>query len=617
MEPIKPLAQIRFMPLDRTASVPTGSFLLDALRQAEIPIEIICGGKGLCRKCRVILTKGSCSTVIQPGGTRPTPEEEEQGVRFACQVVVTGDCEFQIPPESRRESPQILLASFSRATDLCPSIARYAVERISPDGLPFAGGTIRLAGYQGLRPIMSEGIYDAILRTDTTLFATISFNGQTPEIISLLGEEKIRPLYGVAIDLGTTTVAGCLINLETGEILATGSALNRQIPYGEELVTRIGYARSPEQRNILKRAAVGSINAVIREMTSLTGVSPLDIADVTIAGNTVMIHLLCNMDPRYLELTDAVVSCEPATGAVSTLDLKAGENAWYYCLPNVSRYLGGDIVGGILAAGMHRLNELSLFIDLGTNGEIVLGCRDWLSSVSCASGPAFEGSGIRSGMRAMLGAIDHVRIDLETKDAGCTVIGNALPRGICGSGIIDAAAEMVTAGILDFAGKIVDSCRNVRPGSEGLEYVLIPAEKTGIERDIVITQRDIDYLLDSKAAACGAIAVLLKKYRLTVSDIRHVYLAGAFGAFASVENAVRFGIIPRFPNAEFHPLGNGSVAGAYLALVNRKSRDEALEIAQKMVYIDLLVDIDFIEEYSAALYIPGRDELFPPSGRVK
>ena len=164
---MQPLAQIHFMPLDRTASVPNGSSLLDALRQAEIPIEIICGGKGLCRKCRVILSGGNCRTVIQPGGSRPTPEEEEQGIRFACQVVVTGDCEFQIPPESRRESPQILLASFSRAAEVCPSVARYPVERISPDGLPFAGGSIRLLGYSGVRPQMSDRIYDAILHTDS------------------------------------------------------------------------------------------------------------------------------------------------------------------------------------------------------------------------------------------------------------------------------------------------------------------------------------------------------------------------------------------------------------------------------------------------------------------
>jgi uncharacterized 2Fe-2S/4Fe-4S cluster protein (DUF4445 family) len=608
---MQPLARIHFMPLDRTALVPKGSSLLDALRQAEIPIEIICGGKGLCRKCRVILSVGNCRTVIQPGGSRPTPEEEGQGIRFACQVVVTEDCEFLIPPESRRESPQILLAAFSRAAEVFPSVTRYPVERISPDGLPFAGGSIRLLGYSGMRPEMKDRIYNAILHTDSPMIATVSLLSPRPEIISLTAEAEIRPLYGVAIDLGTTTVAGCLTELETGEILATGSALNRQIPYGEELVTRIGFARSPEQRDILQRAAAGSINAVIREMASSAGVASSDIADVTVAGNTVMIHLLCNWDPRYLELADAAVSRDPATGAVAKIGLEAGENAHYYCLPNVSRYLGGDVVGGVLAAGMHRSPQLSLLIDLGTNGEIVLGCRDWLSSVSCASGPAFEGSGIGSGMRAMRGAIDHVRIDPGTKDAECTVIGNVPPRGICGSGIIDAAAEMVIAGVLDFAGKLLDRCRNVRPGPEGLEYILVSAEKTGIHRDIVITQRDIDYLLDSKAAACGAIAVLLKKYRLGVSDIMHVYLAGAFGAYSSVENAVRFGIIPAFPNAQIHPIGNGSVAGAYLALVNRRLRDDAQEIAQKMVYLDLLVDIDFIEEYSAALYIPGRPELFP------
>jgi uncharacterized 2Fe-2S/4Fe-4S cluster protein (DUF4445 family) len=615
MTPMQSLVKIHFMPIDRMASVPSGSSLLDALRQAEIPIEIICGGKGLCRKCRVILTRGSCHSVIQPGGTRPTPEEEEQGIRFACQVVVTGDCEFQIPPESRRESPQILLPSFSQAAEVCPSVARFPVERFSPDGLPFAGGSIRLLGYYGIRPQMDDRIYHAILHTDSPLVATVSFDGMHPKIISLAAEGEIRPLYGVAIDLGTTTVAGCLTDLETGEILATGSALNRQIPYGEELVTRIGFARSPEQRNVLQRAAIGSINAVIRQMVSSACVASTDIADVTIAGNTVMIHLLCNMDPRYLELVDAAVPREPAIGQVTEIGLKAGENTRYYCLPNVSRYIGGDVTGGILAAGMHKSDELSLLIDLGTNGEIVCGCHDWLSSVSCASGPAFEGSGIQSGMRAMRGAIDHVRIDPETKDSTCTVIGNVLPRGICGSGIIDAAAEMASTGVLDFSGKLVDRARNVRPGAEGREFVLVPSEKTGIQRDIVITQRDIDYLMDSKAAVCGAIAVLLKKYRLAVSDIRHVYLAGAFGAFASVENAIRFGIIPGFPNAEFHPIGNGSVAGAYLVLVNRWARDEAQEIAQKMVYIDLLVDIDFIEEYSAALYIPGRPELFPQPER--
>jgi uncharacterized 2Fe-2S/4Fe-4S cluster protein (DUF4445 family) len=260
---------------------------------------------------------------------------------------------------------------------------------------------------------------------------------------------------------------------------------------------------------------------------------------------------------------------------------------------------------------MHTSDDLSLLIDLGTNGEIIVGNSEWLSSVSCASGPAFEGAGIMSGMRAMKGAIEHVRIDPGTSDVTFTVIGRVPPRGICGSGIIDAAAGMVDSGILDFAGKLIGAHPYVRAGTDGPEYILVPAEKTGISRDIVITQRDIDYLMDSKAAACGGIGVLLKRYKLSTADIRHVYLAGAFGAFTDIANAVRFGIIPEFPNARFHPIGNGSLSGAYAVLVSRDHRHDAEAVAQKMVYIDLLVDADFIEEYSAALYIPGKCELFP------
>jgi uncharacterized 2Fe-2S/4Fe-4S cluster protein (DUF4445 family) len=214
-------------------------------------------------------------------------------------------------------------------------------------------------------------------------------------------------------------------------------------------------------------------------------------------------------------------------------------------------------------------------------------------------------------MRAMKGAIEHVRISREDGTAACTVIGDVKPRGICGSGIIDAAAEMVRAGILDFAGKLVHDHPRVRSGPEGCEYILLPAGETATGRDLVITQRDIDYLMDSKAAACGGISVLLKKYRVLVSDIRHVYLAGAFGAFTDISNAVSFGIIPRFRRAEFHPLGNGSLSGAYAALLSEEYRRDAERAAEMMVYIDLLVDTAFIEEYSAALYIPGRPELFP------
>jgi uncharacterized 2Fe-2S/4Fe-4S cluster protein (DUF4445 family) len=282
-----------------------------------------------------------------------------------------------------------------------------------------------------------------------------------------------------------------------------------------------------------------------------------------------------------------------------------------YCIPNVSRFVGGDAVGDVIISGMNRSLDLSLLIDLGTNGEVIFGNSEWLASASCASGPAFEGAGITCGVRAMKGAIDHITIDPTNHHITWTTIGGEKPRGICGSGIIDAAAAMFKAGIIDFTGKIIDGMPGVRHSDGGPEYVIVSREDTATGLDIVITRQDMAYLIDSKAAGCGAIGVLMKKYRITAGDVRHVYLAGAFGAYTNLESIITFGIFPDFFNAEYHSIGNGSLAGACATLVSQNKRIEAESVAGKMVYIDLLVDSDFAEEYSAATYIPGKKEYFP------
>jgi uncharacterized 2Fe-2S/4Fe-4S cluster protein (DUF4445 family) len=387
--------------------------------------------------------------------------------------------------------------------------------------------------------------------------------------------------------------------------------LNRQITFGEELVTRMSAIKDKGGQERLQKAATGSINAVIDRLTTDPQIKAPAIHDVCIAGNTVMMYLLTGRDPSVLELANTPVPREPIIVRARNLGLSVNPDAYIYCLPNVSRFVGGDAVGDIIAAGMHLSGDLSLLIDLGTNGELVFGNKDWLASASCASGPAFEGAGITSGMRAMRGAVDHVSIDPETARVSWTTIGNERPRGICGSGIIDAAAEMVRSGILDFTGHLVEGKPGVRKGSDGPEFVLVPKENTATGRDIIITPQDMAYLMDSKAAVCGAIGVLMKKYRISVADVRHVFLAGAFGAYADMQNVVGFGIIPRFLNAAFHPIGNGSLSGACAALRSLTRRHEAESVARKMVYIDLLTDSDFIEEYSAAIYIPGKKEYFP------
>jgi len=602
--------RITFQPMNRWVDVPAETPLLEAVRIAGIQIESICGGKGLCRKCRVILLKGAYRTVITEGSRPLSPEETAEGGLLACQVVPTGDCEFIIPVESRIESPKILISASQAFRNNTPIVSRFFVEVSSWDGVPSSHRSVRLKGYSGRRPEIPDPVRERILTDPGPLLATLSEAGDPPVILSVGPGTGPRPIYGLAVDLGTTTVVGCLSDLSSGTIIETGSTLNRQITYGEEVLTRIGYAGKAGGLSTLQVSAAESINAIIGTMVRTRGIAQEDIMCVALGANTVMNHLLLGLDPGYLSLANAAVSRSPLIRSASDLSLSVNPDAPVYCLPNVSRFIGGDAIGDVIVSGMLHSEEVSLLIDMGTNGEIILGNEDWLASVSCASGPAFEGAGMTAGMRAMRGAIDHVRISPDG-EATVTVIGDVPPRGICGSGIIDAASEMARAGILDFAGKLVAGHSRVRVGQEGNEYLLLPASATATGRDLTITQRDVDYLMDSKAAACGGIAVLLRKYRIVPPDVRHVYLAGAFGAFTDIRSAETFGIIPEFSRAEFHPIGNGSLGGAYAALMSGSCRRDAERAAEMMVYIDLLIDTDFIEEYSAALYIPGRPELFP------
>ena len=610
--PEQPEVRVIFQPMNRVVSVPVGMTVLSAINLAGIAIESICGGKGTCGKCRVILDTGTCRE--EPGtgtGCRLTPKERDAGYRLACQITLLSDAEFTIPVESRIDSPQILVTIPPGTGEVDPAVSRYRVEVSPSDGLPFASQSIRFTGYTGVRPKMTDDQYHELLSARVSQDAIMSATLSPPVLLAVSPSEETRPLYGIAVDLGTTTVVGCLARLDTGAIMATASALNRQITYGEELLTRIGFGSTAAGRSTLQKAAAGSINDVIRTLCRNAGIEPDDVLDVCVAGNTVMNHLLCGIDPRPLELSDAPVNRVPLRRTAREIGIAVHPGAGVYCLPNVSRFVGGDAVGDMLTAGVHHSDDLSLLIDLGTNGEIVLGNRHWSSSVSCASGPAFEGAGIRAGMRAMKGAIDHVHGDPVTGAVTWSTIGSAPPRGICGSGIVDLAVAMVDTGALDFAGKLNSCHPRVRPGTDGAEYLFVSAGETGIDRDITVTQQDIDYLMDSKAAACGAIAVLLGRYKCSVRNIRHLYLAGAFGAYTNIESAVRFGIIPRFPSATVHSIGNGSLSGAYAALVSAKNRAMAESLARDMVYIDLMTDTAFAEEYASALYIPGRPDLFP------
>jgi len=534
-------------PLDRVLIARKGDILLNILRESGIRIESLCGGKGSCGKCRVILESGKVEEIGSKLEDHLTIEERNMGYSLACSIKLQGDTVFTIPSESRIQNPNILVSNL------------YSEQKKS------------------------------------------------------LIPPNMRRL-GLAIDVGTTTIVGQLIDRDHQSLISSTSTLNRQITYGEGLLTRINYAKTPDGLSRIQRAVVDSINEVINNLIEKSEAPIENISYVSIGGNPVMLYLLNGINPVPLEDPYAKVSRKPIRRKAGELGFNVPPTAQVYCLPNVSRFVGGDAVGDIISSGLYKSDQVSLLIDLGTNGEIIVGNKNWLISTSCASGPAFEGEGIRHGMRASKGSIDHIEVNKDTHIAKYSVIGGTKPKGLCGSGIIDLVYELHQTGLMDFVGKfIASSSQFIREGKWGLEYLVVAMEDSDIGRDIVLTQADLDYFMDSKAAVCGSVTVLMNKMHLKVNDIRHVYLAGAFSNFSKIDNVTKVGIIPEFPNADYHYIGNGSLSGAYLTLISNEKKVEAEEIAEKMVYFDLLLDSSFMDEYSKALYIPGAREYFPGS----
>lgn len=606
--------RVLFNPINRELTAETGDNLLERMREEGIRIEALCGGKGICGKCRVILEHGK----VKKKSTIPdkflSHEELEKGYHLACMVTLLEDCTFTIPAESRIDNPKILLSSRLELPEVNPASRKYLVEPVKPvNSFLLHRRGVRLVDYDGPLPRINDDVYEKLdaIREKGTVTATVSRTSGFPEIIDSETGDTTESNYGLAIDIGTTTVVAMLVHLNDGDIVGTASAMNGQITYGEDLVTRIAFSKREDGLRKLQAVVVDTMNSIIAELEEQTSIPRQEISDVTVGGNTVMNHLFAGLDCSYLELANIEVPRDPITVKAKRVGLDVNPEAYVYCLPNVSRFLGGDAIGDVLAGNMHRSEEMSLVIDLGTNGEVVFGNSSWLFSASCASGPAFEGEGVRHGMRAALGGIDHVKIDAETMDAELSLIGDAKPKGICGSGLIDIVAELFRVGALDFSGKLTPGTRNVREGKWGLEYVVAPGEETSIGQDIVLTQADLDYVIDSKAAACGAVTVLMKKLKIGIMDVSNIYLAGAFGTYTDIGNATLLGIFPEFPNGEVHSIGNGSLSGAYATLMSMEKRREAREVAEKMVYVDLLVDIEFIDEYSKALYLPGAKEYFP------
>jgi len=630
--PDKPtICRVHFSPDDRTADVERGETILAAAQKAGIYISSLCGGDGICGKCRVIVRSG-------PIHSKPTTlldrDEIRQNYVLACESTVHGDLEVQIPPETRLEEGQILGDEDAERFGMLsliegagfphdPLVRKYhlPLERPSLDS-PLAGHERLYRAILKHEPEASLQTGFAVLRELSHILttggydvtATIGRRGATTEVVQVEPGDTSGRNLGLAIDIGTTTVVVQLVDLVNARIVDSEAKYNSQMKHGEDYIRRIMFAEEHNALDQLQRLIVGDLNELIEILVRRNKIAPTDITCAVTAGNTAMIHFFIGLDPVGIrkEPYIPVANFVPPLRAAQ-VGLRINPRGILYTLPSVAAYVGADITGGAVAIRLDEQPELCLFIDVGTNGEVVLGNKDWMVCCSASAGPAFEGVGVEYGMRAARGAIERVRI---TPGCGVLVqtIGNRPARGLCGSGLLDLLAEMFRAGILGRNGRFQPKCnaRQLVHDDGSLKFIVVPKGQTAVDDDIVITQADVSNLIRSKAAIYAAISTLVKSVNVEIGDIRHIYLAGGFGNYLDIRNAITLGMLPDVPPERIHFVGNTAVAGARAALLSEEALARIERVARMMTYVDLMTNPKYMDEFVSANFIPHTDvEKFP------
>jgi len=601
---------VTILPDGLRIQVDTELTLLEALRRASIQLPAICGGRGICGKCRVRIVKDSL--------TAPTEAEKkhldrmiDSGFRLACQAKLIGDTIVDVMQNRASLVKQRLsIIGYEPSVEAKPGIMKVylkidkpTLENVKPyesivrEALTKLGFNISSFSLEALRKLPKALKYMGI---------TVTIDGE--EVIDIDGGDTRSSLYGLAIDLGSTKIAAFIVDLSTGETLYGDGIVNPQIAYGEDIVSRISYIlESEENLEKLRIIVVDAINDLVSSICRMIGVDQNSIYKVTLVGNTAMHHIFYGIDPTSLVYSPyPAVSVHPIKAKASTLGLNVNKSAYIYSPPNIAGFVGADAVADILASRIYESDELTLLLDIGTNTEIVLGDRNLLLCCSAASGPAFEGMEIRYGMKAVEGAIERVKISSNGLNVEYTTIGSVKPRGICGSGIIDAVAEMYRVGVIDSRGAITDRTSNprIRSTATGREFILAWSEETAIGEDIVISQRDVREVQKAKAAIETGWLILLKHYGARVEDLSKVLVAGAFGTYINPESAKIIGLIPDIPSDRVVFLGNTAGSGARLILKNNDEMNKAIDIARRVKYVEIAVDPDFHRIYLSSLGIP-------------
>lgn len=616
-----------FLPDGACVDAEAGRTIQETAAEAGVAIDSACGGQGACGRCKVLVSLGKPGG--RPGDVLPR-EEVERGMVLACQATVEDDLVIEVPLESQRGELQILTEQAEAAVALeegeTALAARVEVAPSAPEGEKDTGDDERTVaavkeameggpsevevGLQALRrlPVVAreqQWRFDALVG---------DFDGRA-EVFDVQPAGENRG-YGVAIDVGTTTVVVHLIDFATAGFADACAALNDQVGRGEDVISRIVYTQENEGGlEELRDAVVATIGRCVRDLAHTAGIETEDIVAAACAGNTAMTHLLLGIDPAPIRREPYIPAVRSGpTLRASDVGLPIHPGAPVYLAPCVSSYVGGDITAGVLATAMDKSSRLTLLVDLGTNGEIVIGNEEWLMCCSCSAGPAFEGSGLEYGMYATVGAIERFSYDPDTDEVSYMTIGEARPRGVCGSGLVDVLATLLKAGAVDRAGRINlgFASPRVRVREDRPEFVLVWGEEAGRADDISLSEDGIQNLLRSKSAVYAGVETVLSSLGLEAASIESVLVAGAFGNYLDGDNAVTIGLLPDLPLDRIRFVGNTAVAGARLALLSGAARQRTEKLARAMTNLELSIFPGYMDRYVSGLFLPHTDlELFP------
>ena len=619
--------KVKILPDNQTIEVQDGETVFDACCRAGILIQSACGGVGSCTKCVVQVREGVSAP--SPHGIRNlTSLEIEQGFRLSCQLKVHHDIVVEIPPGSRCYGEQILTVGSASAFthDLRPNVRQFFLTLREPELEDQACDFDRVArAIERDAPGLQAGLEQLRELSD------VLREGNFQVTATICGSRLVKTevgntrgnVFGLAYDIGTTTVVGYLIDLTTGGELALASRTNPQASYGHDVLARGDYAdRGPEQRNELQELIVGCMQEIAEECCEKAQVPIEHCYEATFGGNTIMTHLVYAFNPRHITVSPfpAVWSrayCVPA----NEIGLKLSRWAMLYSLPSVGSYVGGDISAGIIAADLDHRDGATLFVDVGTNGEIVLGNKTRLIATAAPAGPAFEGAKISCGLRAMSGAIDKVSLDSGAQDLAIHTIGNHPPRGICGTGLIDAVATFLQVGIIDPSGRVLEPeeareklppklAARILASENGSDILLVPKAQTlEKRRDLTLTQRDIRELQLAKGAIRAGVDMALKVWGITGAQLKDVLIAGGFGNYINPISAQAIGLFPPDITIEqMQFVGNSAAVGAKLCLCDLTQRERVERLAREVEYVELSGRKDFSDVFMTAMLFPGAEE---------